>query len=413
MKKFFVMLLVSLLVLNTNVFAENIDSESNVIVTLNGKKSGKLNLLYAKNINKRVMIKAVNVGYCLGANFNYDASNKEISFTRIGKNINMYMDSDILILNNKQLIMDCNPMIIEGFIYVPLKYLAEALDYKIEWNNELKAVNINTLGIKLGDCCAHIPLELINSKYINNISNNDIDYTVEYKNLLNNMFTNGWNVSEENKYFVEYFGWEENMGKTPYIYTEWNIVFKDKAYNNTTIVINNNDKMGYFVQNYILDKSKEYYMENYINKYFNDSNITYKIAFYFAYKYELNNELYEKYIDDLENINLCEFEVSEIYDILPVYVSINLLYNTSLLENNNEKQLKIDEIRNTALNMINEINKDTNNKANIEFFISDSGDYINGEKIYRDYILNGSKYNDNPKAVIDMGFLISNIYKTR
>lgn len=416
MKKIFAMLLLSLVILNVNIFAKNIDFTDNVNITLNNQKVGKLDLLCAKNVNNRIMIKANNVNYCLGVNFDYNTDDKQILFTRIGKDISMQMDSNILKVNGEQLIMDCKPMVIEEYVYVPLKYLVEALDYKIEWNNKLKVVNINTVGVELGDYCSRTPLSMLVAEDISNISDKDIDYITKYNDLLNNMFPKGWEVAKTNKYLVEYFGLDEHMTKAPYLYTEWDIVFNDKENNNRSFVINNDNPMGYFIQNYILDNSKKYYEEYYINKYFSDDNINYELNFYFADEYGFHSEQYNKYIDSLENINkdinLCDLDVRKIYDWLPIYASIKLYYDTSLIKNDDEKQSKIDEIHEVAIKMINEINKDTNNKVNIQLFISsNSDDAFNDEKDYRDYFLYGSKYDDNPKAVIDMGFLTNNVYK--
>ncbi|WP_113675712.1 stalk domain-containing protein [Vallitalea guaymasensis] len=73
------------------------------------------------------------------------------------------------------------PLVWEGNTYVPLKAMGDLLGAKVDWNNELKRVEITTVTASVDDSLLskQVEAEAVKAQYptIKNANDNSIDYT--------------------------------------------------------------------------------------------------------------------------------------------------------------------------------------------------------------------------------------------
>lgn len=72
--------------------------------------------------------------------WNSDKKMAEIFFE--DKILGIYSDKNIMYLNNEKIIMDINPLVIDGRLMLPVAYVANALDLDVNWNNDAKVLGI-------------------------------------------------------------------------------------------------------------------------------------------------------------------------------------------------------------------------------------------------------------------------------
>ncbi|OAB29587.1 copper amine oxidase N-terminal domain-containing protein [Paenibacillus macquariensis] len=97
----------------------------------------------------RVMIPVRFVSEALGAKVDY--KNKTVLIDKDGKNISMKVDSKIVLANGKKIILDVPVRIKENRTFVPLRFVSEALNAKVEWNVEKYLVSITTSNSTSGE----------------------------------------------------------------------------------------------------------------------------------------------------------------------------------------------------------------------------------------------------------------------
>ncbi|MDI6860787.1 MAG: M14 family zinc carboxypeptidase [Caldisericia bacterium] len=79
----------------------------------------------------------------LGGNISYNEIDKSISFTLYDKVVLMWVDKKNYLVNFKEYFMDSSPIIVKpGRVMVPLRFIAEAVDAKVLWDNLLKKITI-------------------------------------------------------------------------------------------------------------------------------------------------------------------------------------------------------------------------------------------------------------------------------
>ena len=419
MRRLYVLILLVLMITSFNIVV--LCDDNIVPIYINNTEKNVTNIFKGKNINGRTMIKASAVEINGGAAFRHN-ENGEIYFERADKKIVMKLNNNIIKINGSSIIMDCTPMLIDGYIYVPLKYLYEALDCEIEWDNELKAVIINTGDIYIGNGQVVFPL---NDRNI--LSNKDVKaiyddvYTEKYKNTLDKMFSLGWEIKSEKQYVLENFEICDHCPHSIYIFKEWEVLFTDKYNNKKIFIFKNNSSMNDNIKDYLIDNFNEYYKNNYVDKYFNDKGTEKYIDFYFAGQFNNydkgdESESFRKYINSLsktENaIDLANFDFNKIYEICPVYASIKIYCQTDDIEDKKNKQLKIDEAYCKAEKMVSEIIKDSDGKANIELLVSNGRDRsFNEVKRYNSFYIKGQLYSKDSSVQVNMSSLTCLVYK--
>lgn len=418
MKKCLLVFLILMLGFNTVGVYGNDDNY--VAIYMDSYSDDISSYLDGRNIKGRIMISAFGVDWGFGAKVKYGSNANEIIFTRADKTIVMKTDSNVMLVNGSFVIMDCKPVTIEGKIYVPLKYLYEALGCQVEWDPELKAVNIHTGDINIGMGVVTYPLN--DESLLTKVKEENIyktNYIEEYKDVLNRMFPSGWNVESEKQFVRESFETCDHYTGDIQVFTRWEISYTDKNNEKRIFTLSNIADMNKNIENYLLDMFEIYYMDNYVNKYFNDENISVNADFSLVGENVPNGrkeaeEACKTYISNLTNetVDLSELDMNEIYDKFPVYTDININCDTKNTDNIVDKQNIIDTAYNRAEEMVSEIISDTGNKANIELYVNALGDKSFEDQInYREFYVAGEKYTGNPSVLVYMSDLTYEVYK--
>ena len=128
MKKKFVLMLAFLL-LFTSV---NAMSEKKMTLVINNKVFEKEFIVK----NDRIHIPLRLVSENLGADVNWKADTSEVEVLNKGKKIVFYINSNEYRINDMVYTIDSAPFIVKDTTYVPARALANAMDAKLEWNEE-------------------------------------------------------------------------------------------------------------------------------------------------------------------------------------------------------------------------------------------------------------------------------------
>lgn len=73
----------------------------------------------------------------------WNATTKEITLIGVEHKINLTVGKNIATVNEKQIKLDVAPKIVDGYTYVPLRFVAEAFGAEVYWNQESKTVDID------------------------------------------------------------------------------------------------------------------------------------------------------------------------------------------------------------------------------------------------------------------------------
>ncbi|MBQ7265676.1 MAG: copper amine oxidase N-terminal domain-containing protein [Firmicutes bacterium] len=78
----------------------------------------------------------------LGAQFTWDAENKSVHATKGGKSIKMWVGKNYSIVNGKEKENENVPVILDGYTYIPARYVTDAFGLEIQWDGQKRIVNI-------------------------------------------------------------------------------------------------------------------------------------------------------------------------------------------------------------------------------------------------------------------------------
>lgn len=123
--------------------ASDVSMDRPIEVSVNG---GRL-LLESPAIiyHGRVMVPFRDVSAAMGAQVRWSQA-EQTAIVRNGQHTTSYtVGKSRMIKDGKSMTMDVPPLLREGRVYIPLRYSAEGLGGKVEWNNTLKEANIYPL----------------------------------------------------------------------------------------------------------------------------------------------------------------------------------------------------------------------------------------------------------------------------
>lgn len=90
----------------------------------------------------RTMIPVRYLADALGAKTDWNAAKRQVTVTGNGVTINLVIGSTTLTVNGKRSPMDVAPVAKEGRTYLPARYVAEALGYRVDWDGASKSVTV-------------------------------------------------------------------------------------------------------------------------------------------------------------------------------------------------------------------------------------------------------------------------------
>lgn len=99
--------------------------------------------------NNRVLVSFRKIFESLGATVSWDEKNKTVKGSLNNTNITLKVGEDESTINNKKVLLDCSPQIIDGRVLVPLRFICESIGAKVEWYDLEKSVYIDTTNAKI------------------------------------------------------------------------------------------------------------------------------------------------------------------------------------------------------------------------------------------------------------------------
>ena len=110
------------------------DMESFVIIRVNGKVLDTPD--QAKIVNNRTMIPCRSLFESLGSKVSYDKAKKEVTLKSDKNEIKLTIGKNVATVNGKEVKLDTPATIIENKTYLPVRFVAESLGYKVKYQKE-------------------------------------------------------------------------------------------------------------------------------------------------------------------------------------------------------------------------------------------------------------------------------------
>lgn len=90
----------------------------------------------------RVMVPLRLIADIFGADVEWDSAKKQVLITLRFNKIVLKVNSNQAIMNGKSMILDAPPLIVNNRVMVPIRFISEAFNSEVEWNQEEKRVII-------------------------------------------------------------------------------------------------------------------------------------------------------------------------------------------------------------------------------------------------------------------------------
>jgi len=155
MKKLLISLIVCLftLLIAVNVYAAsyiklNMDGKTIIYrdppvnIAIDGKKM--IFDVPAIIINGRTLVPVRAVSENFGADVKWDGKLNKVTITYDGKKIELFINKNYAYINGKKITLDAPAKIINNRTMVPIRFVSEALNGKVEWDEKLRTVYIKT-----------------------------------------------------------------------------------------------------------------------------------------------------------------------------------------------------------------------------------------------------------------------------
>lgn len=124
-------------------------------------------------INSRTMVPVRAIFESLGAEVTWDENTRTVGASKEDMKLSMTIGSNLIQFDDKAIIMDTTPIIINNRTLIPARFAAEAFGNSVSWDGDTRTVHILT-GVK-----------------------NDIEYYKKYQNnVLSMMYPYEWHLDE-------------------------------------------------------------------------------------------------------------------------------------------------------------------------------------------------------------------------
>jgi N-acetylmuramoyl-L-alanine amidase len=93
--------------------------------------------------NGRILVPVRYLANALGARTDWDADTRTVAVSTSVYNIQIVIGSTALTVNGQAQAMDQAPVIKDGRTYLPARYVAEALGYDVSWDASSRTVTVS------------------------------------------------------------------------------------------------------------------------------------------------------------------------------------------------------------------------------------------------------------------------------
>ncbi len=128
----------------TNVLAETTDvrNQQPVYLFFNGFDITNFFVEKPVIVNNRTLVPIREVFEGLGAVVKWNGNDKTVYISNSSTTVILQIDSNIMIVNNVNVILDSSPTIINGKTMLPLRAVSEAFGLDVTWDNQTRIINI-------------------------------------------------------------------------------------------------------------------------------------------------------------------------------------------------------------------------------------------------------------------------------
>lgn len=142
--------------------------ESNITLIVNGAIISFSDAKPYIDTNNRTMVPVRFVSEALGAKVSWNDNAKAITITKDSRNILITINQPTIMIDSKPVIMDTVAVLTDsGRTFVPVKYIAEALNATVSWESSSKTITISSTIKKESDLKKPVAYEDVRG-YINN-----------------------------------------------------------------------------------------------------------------------------------------------------------------------------------------------------------------------------------------------------
>ena len=118
--------------------AEEVKGNASMVLYINGEIKESPTI-----VNDHAMVPLRMVSEALGAQVDWDADTKTITVQRANTTIGVVIDNDVAIVNGAEALLPERPFINEsGMSLVPLRFIFEALEAKVEYNEDTRTIHV-------------------------------------------------------------------------------------------------------------------------------------------------------------------------------------------------------------------------------------------------------------------------------
>lgn len=96
------------------------------------------------NVNGRILLPMRALFEALGATVNWDAKTRSVTASKGDISLKLTLDSKEAVVNGKNITLDVAPTLHQSKTLVPVRFVAESLNAKVEWDESSRYVNIMT-----------------------------------------------------------------------------------------------------------------------------------------------------------------------------------------------------------------------------------------------------------------------------
>lgn len=145
MKKIISLILVVLTIISPAICTIAVNERIDVYLEeFSGIDGQKINFdIPPQSINNRTMVPIRAIFEAMGATVEWDEASQTAISKKDDITVKMTLNSTIEYINDSAVVMDVAPVIIEGRILAPARYVAEAFGYKVKWDDMTKSVLIS------------------------------------------------------------------------------------------------------------------------------------------------------------------------------------------------------------------------------------------------------------------------------
>lgn len=249
------------------------------------------------------------------------------------------------------------------------------------------------------------------------------DYPSLYQTQLQIMFGPDYQIGEKKTIRIETENCDCGYHSDGYIYDEWEITYQDQNGHSYTQVLNNMDPLVnqqlfwlknqlsvYYKQNYLISRFpqgtfqdltlEDYFGKSYcfisignpVSSYTIDEKEEYEKAQ--AAGEEYKKRLWESLQQEENMIPFYKLDYNGIFNYYPLLVSIDLSIDDGSLQGA-EKEMHEEQIRQEALKIMEDLNRDTGHTCNVHLYLSSNNgsyDLYDGSRNWSYYILRGKWY---------------------